>query len=283
MWHEAVETEAFRAAVGAAERLRAVDAAPVRHPRVGDRRDAARRRGGDRRLRATSRSPPACAAARWRWWCVTSRRPRARGRRWRRLIARAARGTRSSPPTARPSTSRWPSCWTGSRSPTAESCTGGPDGGAADRAARRVRVRGRRGGGLRERGEDRAARRGPGPDRAARRRLARGRRGDGRRRAGALRRRRGHRDHRHRRPGRRDRGEARRHGLLVRQARATAPRWPATCGCPATATRSATARPPSGCTCCGGCCAARTCPSERHVPVATALCACSSRSSCRSP
>ena len=45
--------------------------------------------------------------------------------------------------------------------------------------------------------------------------------------------------------------------------------WPtgrsscATRGCRATAPRCATARPPSACTCCGGCCAGRTSRSER--------------------
>ena len=94
MWHQAVETEAFRAAVGRGDRVRAVDAAPVRHPRVGDRRDAARRpRREIDGLRRRSRSPPACAAARSRWWCATSRPRAARGRRWRRSSPSATRDT----------------------------------------------------------------------------------------------------------------------------------------------------------------------------------------------
>ena len=94
------------------------------------------------------------------------------------------------------------------------------------------------------------------------RRVAGGRRGDGRRGARALRCRRGGRDHRRRRPGRGHRGQAGGLRLLVREDAPTGGCSRATSGCPATAPRSATARPPSRCTCSAGCCVARTCRSS---------------------
>ena len=68
-------------------RLRAVDAAAVRHPGVRDRGDAARGGVGRSTGSSGSRSPPACGAARWRWWCATSRRRPTPGPALERLIA----------------------------------------------------------------------------------------------------------------------------------------------------------------------------------------------------
>ena len=84
----------------------AVDAAAVRHPRVGDRRDAARRGGGDRRLRRDLEITT--CLRRGEVEVVVRHEPAAEGA-WTALeglIAAPARGTRCSPPTARPWTSR---------------------------------------------------------------------------------------------------------------------------------------------------------------------------------
>ena len=86
----------------------------------------------------------------------------------------------------------------------------------------------------------------PDADRAPRRGVARGGRGDGRRRAGALRRRHGARDHGRGGPGRGDGGQAGRATCAGARSWPTARRWRATSACPATAPRSATARPRSG-------------------------------------
>ena len=77
MWPDAVATEAFRAAIGAGAALRAAHAAAVRHPRVGDRRDAARGRGRARRGAAGPARDHHLPAPRRRsrWWCATSPTP----------------------------------------------------------------------------------------------------------------------------------------------------------------------------------------------------------------
>ena len=157
----------------------------------------------------------------------------------------AATGARCSPRTARAWTTRWPTCWTGARLALGRVLHRRADGGAPDRAAGLVGLLRRRGRDLRERGQGRAAGRGPGADRARGRRLAGGGRGDGGRRARALRGRHGGRHHRRGRARRRERGEAGRLRVLVRRSSPTAARSPATCACPATARRSATAPPRS--------------------------------------
>ena len=108
------------------------------------------------------------------------------------------------------------------------------------------------------RGQRRAARGAEGADRGVRRGVAGGRRGDGEGGAGALRRRRRGLDHRDRRAGRGDRGEAGRLRLLQRPARRRHRRSPAIRSSPAAATTSANARGWSGCTCCASSSAATT-------------------------
>ena len=81
------------------------------------------------------------------------------------------------------------------------------------------------------------------------------------------------RHHRHRRPGRRLRGEAGRHRLHLGLERRRTPRS-ASSGSRAAAPTSATARPPSPSTCSGRCCCAHD---RRDV---TRRCGCSSRSTC---
>ena len=108
-------------------------------------------------LRGRSRSPPACAGARSRWWCGTSRRPQAafdallevisRAPRAHALLHRRLDGRRAG----------------GGAPRGAAGGAGGvvhrrADGGAADRAAGLLGLRGGRGRGLRERGQGRAAR-----------------------------------------------------------------------------------------------------------------------------
>ena len=135
---------------------------------------------------------------------------------------------------------------------TAESCTGGLIAAAPDRDPRLLRGGPGRHRLVRERGEDRRARR-PGRNaRRARRRLGGGRGGDGARRPRAPRRRRRDLGHRRRRPWRRHRGEARGARLLPRgdpegraMARPSASR--------ATATRSGVARSSPPCISCGEC------------------------------
>ena len=134
MWPQAVETEAFQEAIGGRTDVRAADAAPVRHPGVGDRRDAAGGRGVGRGLRrARDHHLPAprrgggghalgagCAAGLGRGARPDRRAPRALA-----VLRRTAR--RVDDQVAALLAGRWAA--------VAESCTGGPDGGAADRAA----------------------------------------------------------------------------------------------------------------------------------------------------
>ena len=113
------------------------DAAAVRHPGVGDRRDAARWPRTPARPRRRWRSRPACAAARSRSSRATSRRPQAAYDALRGDRARAPRRHAVLRRRRARSTSRWPTLlrargWTIA---TAESCTGGLLAGAADRAA----------------------------------------------------------------------------------------------------------------------------------------------------
>ena len=144
------------------------DGAHVRPAGVGARGHAARRRGGHRRATTSSRSPPACAAARSRWSRASSRARGAGVRRSCVALARAsATGARSSPRTARASTTRWLQLLAGRRVGDGGVVHGRPAGGAADRAPGVVRVRGGRRGGVLERGEGGAAGRRPGADRAS--------------------------------------------------------------------------------------------------------------------
>ena len=78
-----------------------------------------------RGLRRSSRSPPACAAARSRSWCGASPTRRRPGMSLRDADRRTPRATRSSPPTGPRWTSRSPSCCRAAGSAVAESCTGG--------------------------------------------------------------------------------------------------------------------------------------------------------------
>ena len=136
---------------------------------------------------------------------------------------------------------------------TAESCTGGLLAGAADRPGRLVGLRAGRARRLLQRGEGGAGGRRSRAHRARGSGLGRGRRGAGRRGAGGAGRgrRRGH----HGRGGARGRDarEARRARVLQRGG--SGRRSPDAVDEPARATgpTSATARPPSPCTWCGGC------------------------------
>ena len=111
-----------------------------------------------------------------------------------------------------------------------------------------------------------SARRRPGADRAPRRGLAGGGGGAGRRGDRALRRRRGGGHHGDRGPGRRDRGEAGRLRVLVREARRRAQDGARRSPSGRPATRCATARRPWRCTCCAGSCAARSSRSDEGAP-----------------
>ena len=182
MWPAAVATREFAAAVGERERLHPGDAAPVRHPGVGDRRDAARRREAGRRDGPTWRSRPACAAARSRSWCATSRLRSRRSSGLRDVIVERHADTLFSldGSTVDDQVAHAAARPLGRRGRVVH---GRPAGGAADAAAGVVGVlRGRRRVVL-ERGEGVAAGRRPGADRALRRGVARGGRRDGRGRA----------------------------------------------------------------------------------------------------
>ncbi len=123
-------------------------------------------------------------------------------------------------------------------------------GGTAHRTAGFVGVPGRGTGGLRQRCENRVARRRSGADRRARRGVRAGGRGDGRRCAAPLRRRHRGGDHRDRRARRRNRRQA------GRAPSASPWRWPAArrrpgrFGCPATAPTSGSDRRRWRCICC---------------------------------
>ncbi len=166
--------EALRAIARTRDPVPPADAAPVRDPRVRDRRDAARRRTRGRRARRGWRSRPACGAARSRSSRATSPPTSPSTRRSPTSCARAT-PTRSSPTTAAPSTS---------------SGRGAAARASADdrhrrvlhrRAARRtphrarrlLRPRRRRDRRLLQRGQDRRRRCPGGADRAPRRGLAR--------------------------------------------------------------------------------------------------------------
>ena len=155
----------------------------------------------------------------------------------------SAMRTRSSRPTGRRSTSRWPGCWRAAGSRLAESCTGGlmaarltERPGSSEYFAGGVVVATRTRPSATCSGVD------AGADRAARGGVAGGGGGDGGRGAGALRGRHGGRDHRR---GRARAGGPRRSRSATcagRSSRPTAGRWCATRACPATGPRSATAR-----------------------------------------
>ena len=141
---------------GRAHRLRAAHAAPVRHPRVGDRGDAARGRARWSRGSSSSRSPPACAAASSRWWSATSRHAAAPTTRSRRVIAER-HGQYLFSTDGSTIDDQVAELLGDMQIAVGESCTGGPDGGAADGSGPGSSgyVAGRRRG-LLERGEGRS-------------------------------------------------------------------------------------------------------------------------------
>ena len=204
MWPAAVATDAFRAAVAGRGRAAPGDAAAVRDPRVGDRRDAAPRRGRPRPRGPGDHHLPAPRRGRGRH-ALLARRRRVYERFVETVRARHADtlfsddGRTVDQQVADLLRAR------GLTIATAESCTGGLLAGAADRARRLVGLRARRARRLLQRGEGGAGGRRSGAHRARRGGLARGRRGAGRRRAGGAGRRRRRRDHGRRRAGRRDR------------------------------------------------------------------------------
>ena len=106
---QAVETEALRAALQGATVYRAADAAAVRDPRVGDRRDAARGRARGRRARAPGdHDVPETRRDRGRDALRARRRGRLRGVRAGRRAS--ATRTRCSRRRHARSTSRWRRC-----------------------------------------------------------------------------------------------------------------------------------------------------------------------------
>ncbi len=84
MWHVAVETDAFRDAVGATATEYEQSMLRLFGIPESEIAETLRHAEGRSRASATSRSQPACGAARWRWSCATSPRPRRRGPRSRR-------------------------------------------------------------------------------------------------------------------------------------------------------------------------------------------------------
>ncbi len=257
MWPAAAAADTFAAAIAGRDHVPAAHAAPVRHPRVRDRRDAAggrgrrpgARRAGDHDVpapRGARGGDPVRAGVRGGLPGVRGGRPRAPRRHAvldRRLDGRRAGRRAAALPRLDDRDGRVLHGRPARRPPD------GPGGLVGLRAGRPRRVL--------QRGEDGARGRPGGPDRAGRGGVGRGRRGAGRRRAGARRRRRRGRDHRHRRPWGRD-------GRRSPSA-SSASRWPgrtsaasrARRGCRAGGATCATARPRSRCTLSGGCCATR--------------------------
>ena len=183
----AVATEAFRRgrSAGATE-LPPGDAAAVRDPRVGDRRDAAPCAEDAASTSTRSRSRPACAAARSRSSRATSRRPQAVYERFAAIVRERHADTLFSDD-GRTVDQQVAALLRARRRctiATAESCTGGLLAARLTDLAGLVGLRAGRARRLLQRGEDGAGRRRSGADRAHGRRLGRGRRGAGRRRAG---------------------------------------------------------------------------------------------------
>ena len=217
MWQEAIRHPRHRrrspAERSTARRPSGCSGCPSR---VWPKRCAAPRRPSP--ALTSSRSPPACGAARSKWSPATSRTRRRctreltqllRDRHGQQLYSEdGSHGRRSGRAVAR-------------RPPDSDGgiLHRGAAGGAADRPARVVRLCDGRRGELLQRGESAAARCRPGTDRSARRGVRAGGRGDGGGRAAALRCRYRGRDHRNRRPGRGNAGKAGGNGLLHRDAR----------------------------------------------------------------
>ena len=135
-----------RAVLARASDYRAADAAPVRDPRVGDRRDAAR--SPSARASSSSALEVTTCLKRGEVEVVTRYEPDARGRlrgASRRSCA-SATATRSSPRTAARSTRWWPALLRGDGRAGADDrdrrvLHGRAAGGAADRAAGLLRLR----------------------------------------------------------------------------------------------------------------------------------------------
>ena len=219
--------------------LRAADPAAVRASRSREIARSLREIEADGVPIERSRSRPACAAASSRSRPSSSRRRRRdydalRGR--DRASATATRCSRDDGSTIDEQVVALLD--RAARSAVAESCTGGLMAGRLTDARGLLGVRAGRRRRLLERGQDRAGGRARGADRGARARSrprSRRRWPTARERAfGADDR---HRDHRDRRPGRRDAGEAGRDGLPERRALRGRAQGPDACTSPATARR----------------------------------------------
>ena len=178
MWHKAIRDAAGAAGDRRTDDLPAGDHPDVRAARVGAGRDTARGRRIHPRLRLSSRSPPACGAARLRWSPATSRtRPTVYAQLTQLLREKHGQqiysedGSHVDDQVAR--------LLAGRRIATAESCTAGLLAARlTDRPGSSDYVMGGVGQ-LLQRGEGAAARCRPGADRGARRGVRTGGRGDG--------------------------------------------------------------------------------------------------------